>query len=656
MTKFLYLFLFMISFFQLVAQDLREMRLVGSPEKSATEIVSRRDNNGNFTAAIMVISDMDGFSYDAYNGVVGNVDSRPGMDMVYVQATERVLEIYKTGYRPLKIILSEEGIRLKPQEVWQITVAGDPPPTSTIPVTIRFTPTDAALFIDGQSVGRAATYALTPGDHALKIEKEGFQPVNRTITVSESQVFFEYTLERQPDAGLQIETTPAGATVYLDGVSLGPSPVAVFYKPGTYPVRIVKEGYVTLEGQTLDVTLPNTRKSYTLEENVGYLTVNTHTGASVYLNDQLVSSPKNVKLPPQLVRVKVTMPKAETLEQQVVLKRNDRLSLDLYPVVQTASLQVAVTPFDAAIELSGDAGEKFTATGMKVFEKIPVGTYTIKVTAPGHDALQETVTLKAGDRQTKTLRLTPTSTSTSISSSPSPSSFSSSDYGIEMVRVKGGTFTMGCTSEQGGECDDDEKPAHQVTVSDFYIGKYEVTQKQWQEIMGNNPSSFKNCDNCPVENVSWNDIQEFIKKLNQLTGKKYRLPTEAEWEFAARGGASTGSATDTKYAGSNTIDEVAWYSSNSDETHPVGRKKPNELGVYDMSGNVWEWCEDDWHDNYNGAPTNGRAWIDSPRGDRRVLRGGSWISGTRNCRVSGRDGVNPGGGDINVGFRLAQDF
>ncbi|HPR58265.1 MAG TPA: PEGA domain-containing protein, partial [Bacteroidales bacterium] len=272
MTKFLYLFLFMISFFQLVAQDLREMRLVGSPEKSATEIVSRRDNNGNFTAAIMVISDMDGFSYDAYNGVVGNVDSRPGMDMVYVQATERVLEIYKTGYRPLKIILSEEGIRLKPQEVWQITIAGDPPPTSTIPVTIRFTPTDAALFIDGQSVSTAATYALTPGDHALKIEKEGFQPMNRTITVSESQVFFEYTLERQPDAGLQIETTPAGATVYLDGVSLGPSPVAVFYKPGTYPIRIVKEGYVTLEGQTLEVTLPNTRKSYTLEENVGYLT------------------------------------------------------------------------------------------------------------------------------------------------------------------------------------------------------------------------------------------------------------------------------------------------------------------------------------------------------------------------------------------------
>jgi len=241
-----------------------------------------------------------------------------------------------------------------------------------------------------------------------------------------------------------------------------------------------------------------------------------------------------------------------------------------------------------------------------------------------------------------------------------------SAIGKDMVFVKGGTFTMGCTAEQGNDCLDREKPAHQVTLSDFYIGKYEVTQKQWREVMGasaslSNPSYFNGCDDCPVEQVSWNDIQEFIKKLNQKTGKKYRLPTEAEWEYAARGGstssASTSSAFATKYAGSNNIDEVAWYISNSGgKTHPVGGKKPNELGIYDMSGNVWEWCEDDWHDNYNGAPANGHAWVDSPRGSARVLRGGSCYFYYGYCRVSDRHRDTPDSRYDNYGFRLAQDF
>jgi formylglycine-generating enzyme required for sulfatase activity len=227
--------------------------------------------------------------------------------------------------------------------------------------------------------------------------------------------------------------------------------------------------------------------------------------------------------------------------------------------------------------------------------------------------------------------------------------------GIEMVFVKGGTFTMGCTSEQS-DCDDDEKPAHQVTVSDFRMGKYEVTQKQWTEIIGSNPSSFKNCEDCPVENVSWNDVQEFIKQLNRKTGKNYRLPTEAEWEYAARGGStgstSTSSATATKYAGSNSIDEVAWYDNNSgSKTHPVGQKKPNELGLYDMTGNVWEWCSD-WYgsDYYKNSPRNNPQG--SASGSNRVLRGGSWSSGARYCRVALRNYGHPVDRVINDGFRL----
>jgi hypothetical protein len=403
-TVYLLLF-FLLIVNPLFSQELREMRLLGEPVKLDSEMVARRDINGNYCAAIQVISDMDGFAYDAFDGVMGDVDSRPGLDIVFLTTNERVLEIYKTGYQPLRVILSEVGIRLRPREVWQITVAGDAPAAQTLPVTIRITPADAALSINGSPAENSGTQQLAPGSHTLKIEKAGFQTIEQNITVNEQQVFFEFTLQRQPDAGLQIETTPAGAAVYLDGVLLGQSPVAVFYKPGNYSIRIVKDGYVTIENQTLEVALPKTVKSYTLEENVGWLTINTHSGATVYFNGEVVSNPNSVKLPPQLVRVKVTMSKAEPLEQQVVLKRNDRTVLQMYPDVQTSTLQVAVTPFDAKIELTGDAGEKYTATGMKVFEDIPVGSYTIKVSAAGHETAQETITLRQGERESRSVRL-----------------------------------------------------------------------------------------------------------------------------------------------------------------------------------------------------------------------------------------------------------
>ena len=167
--------------------------------------------------------------------------------------------------------------------------------------------------------------------------------------------------------------------------------------------------------------------------------------------------------------------------------------------------------------------------------------------------------------------------------------------GPQMVLVKGGTFQMGSNER------DDEKPIHAVTVGDFYIGKYEVTQKEWEAVMGSNPSRFKGA-NRPVELVSWNSIQEFLQKLNSKAGKHYRLPTEAEWEYAAKGG---NQGQNYECSGSNSIDEVAWYNGNSSrQTHEVGQKQPNELGIYDMSGNVWEWCSD-WYDAnyYSSSPS-----------------------------------------------------
>ena len=220
---------------------------------------------------------------------------------------------------------------------------------------------------------------------------------------------------------------------------------------------------------------------------------------------------------------------------------------------------------------------------------------------------------------------------------------------IAMVYVSGGTFTMGATSEQGSDAYDWEKPAHSVTLSGYYIGKYEVTQELWKAVMGSNPSNFKG-DNLPVERVSWNDVQEFLRKLNAMTGKRYRLPTEAEWEFAARGGNSSRGY---KYSGSNSIGNVAWYDGNSgSRTHNVGTKSPNELGIYDMSGNVWEWCQDWYSDSYyeNSPRTNPKG---PNSGSNRMIRGGSWYDNAGCCRVSTRGGLTPYYRDIHLGFRLA---
>lgn len=238
------------------------------------------------------------------------------------------------------------------------------------------------------------------------------------------------------------------------------------------------------------------------------------------------------------------------------------------------------------------------------------------------------------------------SSASSSRQSISSQSFTVNGVSFDMMYVKGGTFTMGATSEQGSEADSDEKPTHSVTLSSFYICKYEVTQALWKAVMGSNPSSFKG-DNLPVETVSWDDCQTFIRKLNAMTGKNFRLPTEAEWEFAARGGNNSRGY---KYAGSNNIETVAWYDDNSgSKTHVVGTKSPNELGIYDMSGNVLEWCQD-WKGSYSSASQTNPTGASS--GSRRVLRGGSWYYGAGSCRSSNRDSGTPGYRDDDCGLRL----
>ena len=296
---------------------------------------------------------------------------------------------------------------------------------------------------------------------------------------------------------------------------------------------------------------------------------------------------------------------------------------------------------------------------------LPVGQHSYIVASDGYESEEGTVKLKASAPSNLQIQLSkeaiaavPT-VNEIAQQAPSSSSSSSVSLGgntisipvkngisIDMVKVEAGTFMMGATSEMKKPYTD-EKPVHQVTLTnDYYMGKYEVTQALWQAVMGSNPSKFKS-RNLPVEQVSWDDCQEFINKLNSITGMRFRLPTEAEWEYAARGGKKSKGY---QYSGSSKMSEVAWYTANSgSKTHPVGKKQANELGLYDMTGNVLEWCQD-WYGSYvSSSQTNPTGAFS---GFFRVFRGGSWYGNAGNCRSSCRDSYNPGNRNFDLGLRL----
>lgn len=340
---------------------------------------------------------------------------------------------------------------------------------------------------------------------------------------------------------------------------------------------------------------------------------------------------------------------------------------------QYQTLKIRFSPSNASVLVDNKFVKSSNGTATA---KLSVGQHSYVVACDGYESEEGTVKLKSSAPSNLQITLTKEASNTSVQSvvmpqvssssqqvisSSSSSGFSSSSLSsgsniisipvkngisIDMVRVEAGTFMMGATSEMQNPWDN-EKPVHQVTLTnDYYIGKYEVTQALWWAVMGSNPSNFKG-ENHPVKNVSWNDCHDFIRMLNILTGKHFRLPTEAEWEYAARGGRKSKGY---QYSGSNSLSDIAWYADNSGSTtHAVGTKEPNELGIYDMSGNVWEWCQD-WYDSYTSSSQTNPTGAAS--GSRRVFRGGSWLYYAGSCRSSNRYDVTPDYRSNNLGFRL----
>ena len=400
---------------------------------------------------------------------------------------------------------------------------------------------------------------------------------------------YEMVLEMETGT-LTVVATPVEAKIYVDDAYVGTGSVNVQVSVGAeHRYRVESQDYIKEENSIFFAKSEKKIISVELVPNFGYITVKSEpSGAELYIDDKKAGT-----TPYLAMRISRGKHRVE------VRKRG----YEPYAEVVTITIDETTLIEDVKLEASNEV----VSIPQQQEQYSPQQEY-------GGGFSNQTITVNG--------------------------------VSFEMVYVEGGSFDMGATSEQGSDAYDWEKPVHSVTLSDYYIGKCEVTQELWEAVMGSNPSNFRGAQN-PVESVSWNDCQNFIKKLNSLTGRTFRLPTEAEWEYAARGG---NQSRHYKYSGSGNIGNVAWYYDNSgSRTHAVGTKSPNELGIYDMSGNVWEWCSD-WYGGYSaGAQTNPQG---PSAGSGRVLRGGSWYNIAGHCRVSFRDYGGPGYGSYNNGLRL----
>ena len=439
------------------------------------------------------------------------------------------------------------------------------------------------------------------------------------------------------------KVTPANAVVELDGQMIETiEGTATKRMPfGTYGYRVQAPKYAPEVG---NITVNDPKKTHVVNVNLvpqfAVVTFNADAGVEIWVDNQRRGvGPCSIELGYGTIFVECKKAGHHPTQQEIVItKENASQPITLKnPSPIYGSLDINSAPADAEVWIDG---KKLGNTPLFVSEYL-IGSHEVKLKKQGYKDLTLTATVQEG--QTATVQQT-----LEKDFSSEGRTFTVNGVTFEMIPVEGGTFRMGATTSTDSDAGSDESPIHSVILSNYSIGKYEVTQALWQAVMGSNPSNFKG-DNLPVEQVSWHDCQTFISKLNQLTGQHFRLPTEAEWEYAARGGNRSQGY---KYSGSNTIGDVAWYNSNSNsKTHAVGTKKPNELGIYDMSGNVGEWCSDWYKGKYD---TNAQTNPQGPSaGQDRVGRGGIWCGIAWGCRSTCRYCLPLGSREYDLGLRLA---
>ena len=393
--------LFIIFSISLLAQELNELSIVGKAVKT-NDIVSSsiKDVNNRKASCIIFLTDLDVDMDFKPNIELVKLISKAGRHEVYVQPGERVIEVLASGFKPLNLVLSSYGIpKLESGDVYQLEITGEKH-LIEIPITILVNPEGSNIFIDNEDMGQNETFKVLAGKHNIKIVKENYVTFNQEIVVSSDNVLFKIDLQELEDALVIIKTNPDSATVYLDDIKIGITPFSKFYKPGNYNLRIEKtlcEPYNT----NLEIVTPKTEKMYNLIESYSTLTIKTYSGAKVFLNDKLITRLENIKLEPMLVNLKVIMPKAQPVEKQIILKKNEKQTIELYPEIATGTIQIAVTPFDSKIVLLDDESNIYNSIGGKSFKNIPVGNYDLKVTKNNYKTYEEKIRLKENEKINK---------------------------------------------------------------------------------------------------------------------------------------------------------------------------------------------------------------------------------------------------------------
>ncbi len=576
----------------------------------------------------------------------------------------------------------------------------------------QVTPKDAVLEVDDQlwtvSAEGTARKFVNFGTYTYRVQAPNYYPEAGKVTVDDPVNKKNVTITLKPNFGwIEVKGgNVQNATVYVDNAFIGKAPCkSENLKSGEHTVRIVKDMYAPYTERITVSDNKTTTLSPTLTADFARVTLTVDSDAEIWVNDEKKGTHTwTGHLASGTYRIECRMDSHEstTTAKEITNTMDGETIILPAPKPIYGSLNIESNPDFAKIFVDG----KPMGETPNFISQLLIGQHQIKLTKDGYADYTETVTIAKGERKqvqatlsngkevrfscnvpsaileidgqrmsaasgsylltygshrlkataadyldyTATLTVTESTRSHDIAMQPirkGEQTFTVNGVSFTMRPVEGGTFQMGATSEQGSDAFDWEKPVHSVSLNDYYIGETEVTQALWKAVMGSNPSNWQG-DNLPVENVSWDDCQEFIRKLNQKTGKNFRLPTEAEWEYAARGGRKSKGY---KYAGSNSIGNIAWYNDNSGrKTHPVKGKAANELGLYDMSGNVWEWCQD-WYGDYNsGSQSNPTG---PSTGSYRVLRGGGWGVIAGYCRVSFRSYGNPGIRYGDYGFRLA---
>ena len=584
MRRFYFLIISLIICLCTFSQELKVKSFkLASNDLSASLVENlRTDEVGNVCALVKILL-LDDIS-KVQGNVIGDIRNFSSEKWVYLSKGTKEIRIIPMHYKPLRVYFPDfgiDGVESKRTYVLDLVIqnmGAEPVDAGGNFYALSVQPKNAMLTIDGvlQPSSSDGEYsAMLPyGTHTYKVDAGGYISKSGSFTVSSGDMTPISVSLLSAMASVSITCPTPAVSLYVDKKAVGNSPWSGSLKEGMHLLEARKSGY---RSQQKTIQLAQQQK---LDVTFGEL------------------------------------------------------------VAIQGNLSVNYKPFGADVYVDG----KKLGQSPRVFNGLLVGNHQVEVRKDGYATDRKSVSISEGQTASITGTLASNAVASSSSNTLGYSSASSSmssgsntisipvknGISIDMVKVEAGTFMMGATSEMKDPYDN-EKPVHQVTLTnDYYMGMYEVPQALWEAVMGSNPSEYKG-DNLPVEMVSWNDCQEFISKLNSLTGRKFRLPTEAEWEYAARGGKKSRGY---QYSGNSNISDVAWYDGNSgSKPHPVGTKQANELGIYDMSGNVYEWCSD-WYGSYSSSSQTNPTGADS--GSSRVYRGGSWRNGAWLCRLSCR--------------------